>query len=69
MLKSRNDVSLEKLKHMKKFIFQLIGILLFGGAAFSIFDGILQLDHSEFLIGWISCMGAYTGESVHDSLQ
>jgi hypothetical protein len=54
---------------MKKFTFQLIGILLFGGAAFSIFEGILQLDHSEFLIGWISCMGAYTGESVHDSLQ
>jgi hypothetical protein len=31
---------------MKEFIFQFIGGLLFGGAAFTIFEGILQLDHS-----------------------
>jgi hypothetical protein len=54
---------------MKEFIFQLIGVLLFGGAAFSIFEGILQLDHSGFLIGWISCMGYFTGKHVYDSLQ
>jgi len=54
---------------MKEFIFQLIGVLLFGAAAFTIFDGILQLDHSEFLIGWICCMGAYTGESVYKSIK
>jgi hypothetical protein len=54
---------------MKEFIFQFIVGLLFGGAAFTIFEGILQLNHSEFLIGWICCMGYFTGKHVYDSLQ
>ena len=53
---------------MKLFAFQLIGTILFFMVGFTI-QGILQLEYGEFVKGWFSCMGFYTGKIVYDSLQ